>query len=185
VNLISWQKVIPRRWLVAAIILAGLCTFQAKADECSSMPSNAATTLPQPLAQWAVLVCTPYGQIISNRQGWIWSYPGSYSPVFIPSQMVVSDPQPLGNKSYFTKIQLTKIEGNDFQPAYSVFHSYFAPDPKLPDGYRLDLVSVSGSTLMLYFFDYGANNAWGMWCPQGKCDPQSRFMILDMAQRPK
>jgi hypothetical protein len=168
---------------LSAAIGLSICIPQAQADDCTGMPSGAAMTLPQPLSRWAELICTPYGQIITNHQGWIWSNPGSYSPVFIPSQMVVSDPKSLGNNSYFTKIQLTKVEGDEFQSAYSVFHGRMAPDPKLPEGYRLDVASVSGNALVLYFFDYGSH-AWGIWCPHGICDSDSRFMVLDMAHRP-
>jgi hypothetical protein len=141
-------------------------------------------TLPPPLSKWATLVCTPYGHIISNHDGWIWSNPGAYSPVFIPAQMVQNNPEPLGNQSYFTKIEMTKVDGDEFQSAYSTYHQGFAPDSKMPAGYRLNVTSISGKALVLYFFDYGTY-AWGIWCPSGKCDPSSRFMILDMAHPPK
>jgi hypothetical protein len=165
-------------------VALGLSAFisQARAFDCAGTPAGAVMTLPDPLAKWGALVCTPYGHIISNRAGWVWSNPGSYSPVWIPSQMVRAAPASLGNQSYFIKIEMTKVKGDEFQTAYSVFHDRFAPEPKPPDGYRLDLVSISGRTLKLYFFDYGTF-ASGIWCPE-QCDPSSRFMILDMSRRP-
>ncbi|MDR3528240.1 MAG: hypothetical protein P4L57_13275 [Rhizomicrobium sp.] len=152
-------------------------------EACAGLPPEARTTLPDPLAKWGSLVCTPYGQILSNHQGWIWSYPGAFAPVFIPSQMVRDNPEPLGNKSYFTSIQWTKVEGEEFQRAYSVFQTGFAPAKKNPVGYRLDVRSVSGRELELYFFD-SDTYAWGIWCPEHKCDAASRFMILDMSKKP-
>lgn len=175
------------RWLFLTIIVStvlfSIAASKARADDCAGTPAAAVTALPPPLAKWGALVCTPYGQIISNHDGWIWSNPGAYSPVFIPSQMVKSNPKPLGNQSYFTKIEMTKVNGDEFQSAYTAYHGNFAPDTKIPVGYRLDLASVTGKKLILYFFDYGTH-AWGIWCGTGKCDPASRFMILDMAHRP-
>ncbi len=170
--------------VISAMAVASLivCT-PANAKSCTGLPAAAVTTLPQPLARWAALVCTPYGQIISNHQEWIWSKPGSYSPVFVPSQMVVSDPKPLGSGSYFTNVTIAKVAGGQFQSAYSAFHKGFASDPQLPDGYRLDVMSVSGKKLVLYFFDY-RTHAWGLWCPEEKCKPESRFMILNVAHKP-
>jgi hypothetical protein len=163
---------------------AALNAAAAKADSCDGTPPVAVMTLPQPLSKWGTIVCTTYGHIISNHEGWIWSNPGSYSPVFIPAQMVKKDPAPLGNKSYFTKIDVQKVSGDEFQTAYQAYHNGFTADARLPDGYRLDVTSVSGRALRLYFFDYGTY-VWGIWCPDGKCDTVSRFMILDMSHKPQ
>jgi len=167
-----------------AIVALGLGAFisEAQADDCTGTPADAVMALPQPLAKWGVLVCTPYGHIISNRKGWIWSNPGGYSPVFIPSQMVKENPAALGNKSYFIKIEMNKVEGDEFRSAYAAYHEGFAPEQTQPDGYRLDLASISGEKLKLYFFDYGTH-AWAIWCTK-ECAPSSRFMILDMSKRP-
>lgn len=167
-----------------AIFILGSGAFipEAHAYDCAGTPAAAVMTLPQPLAKWGALVCTPYGHIISNQEGWIWSNPGAYSPVFIPSQMVQTNPTALGNQSYFARIEMNKVEGDEFQSAYTVYNKGFGPDPKKPDGYRLDLASVSGATLKLYFFDYGTH-AWAIWCKQ-ECDPSSRFMILNMSKPP-
>jgi len=161
---------------------AGHGAFAAPVGNCAGTPSTAVVKLPAPLNRWGQIACTPYGQIISNKEGWIWSYPGSYTPVFVPSQMVHDSPKKLGNKSYFTSITMTKVKGVEFEKAYSVYHSGFDKNEALPVGYRLNVTSVSGKALKLYFFDYG-NYAWGIWCREA-CDPKSRFMILNMAKRP-
>ncbi len=163
---------------------AVLHTHAAMADACTGTPPAAVATLPQPLSKWGAIVCTPYGHVISNQKGYIWSRPAGYSPVFIPSQMVNTDPALLGNKSYFTKIDVQKVDGDEFEAAYQAFHDGFATEKNLPNGYRLDVTSVSGRSLKLYFFDY-SGHAWGIWCPGGKCDRDSRFMILDMLHKPQ
>lgn len=173
--------------LLHVLFLAGISMFDhaaiaAPVGDCGGTPADAVVDLPSPLNDWGQVACTPYGHIISNKDGWIWSYPGGYAPVFIPSQMVRKEPKELGNKSYFTKIQMTKVDGEEFREVYSVFHAGLDPKEAIPVGYRLDVTSVSGDALKLYFFDYG-NSAWGIWC-RDKCDPKLRFMVLNMAKRP-
>ena len=169
--------------LLSLFALAG----PARAADCTGAPAAAAVTaLPAPLDRWGVVACTPYGYVIANHPGWIWSEPGGYLPVYIPAQMVAKDPKPLGNTVYFTAITLTKSTGPDFDAAYAAYGTGFAPDPKKPDGYRLDVTSSLGTKLTLFFFDYGDGNTWGLWCGMAKfqCRPDSRFMLLDMAHRP-
>jgi hypothetical protein len=167
--------------LVFILGFASNCAFAAPRGDCAGTPADAVVELPAPLNAWGQIVCTTYGHIISNKEGWLWSYPGAYSPVFVPSQVVPDSPAELGNKSYFTSISMTKVEGNEFQAAYSAFHSQFDENEALPVGYRLDVASVSGNTLKLYFFDYG-DFAWGIWCPD-KCEANLSFMVLNTAMR--
>ena len=96
--------------------------------------------------------------------------------------MVRENPQQIGNNSYFTRIDLAKVDGAEFETAYLAFHDGFGKDERTPTGYRLDVMSNTGKTLKLYFFDYG-DSAWGIWCPD-KCEPGSRFMLMNMAKRP-
>ena len=156
---------------------------QARADNCADAPAGAVTSLPEPLAKWGALACTRSGYIISNNPDWIWTYPGAFAPVILPSQMAQGDPAPLGNGSFFTRIAMTKVDGEEFQLAYSAFHEGFAPDTEQPVGYRLDLSSVSGQTLKLYFFDYRVR-VWGIRCPD-KCDRGTRFVLLNMNKSPE
>jgi hypothetical protein len=150
--------------------------------KCVGTPRNAVMTLPSPLDEWGTIVCTEYGHIISNREGWIWSYPGTYARVFIPSQMVKDNPKPLGNQSYFIRIEMRKVEGQECETAYNAFNKGFAKEPVPPVGYRLDLTSNSGRALLLYFFRSGKNGVWGVWCEE-ECKPVSRFMVLDMTKK--
>lgn len=156
------------------------CVAADPVGDCAGTPTEAIVALPPPLDSWGQIACTPYGHILSNKEGWVWSRPGGYSPVFVPSQMVRDNPEKLGNESYFTSIRMTEVHGNEFQAAYTSFHDGFDKDERLPSGYRLDVTSISGKSLKLYFFDYG-DSIWGIWC-RDTCDPDSRFMILNMTK---
>lgn len=154
----------------------------APVGDCAGTPPEAVVELPPPLNSWGQIACTPYGHILTNKEGWVWSNPGSYSPVFVPSQMVRDRPEEVGNKSYFKRIAMVKVSGAEFESAYGAFHTGLDKDEAIPVGYRLDATSVSGKSLKLYFFDYGSS-AWGIWCRE-TCAADSRFMLLNMAQRP-
>ena len=152
------------------------------ADDCAGSPAEAVTKLPAPLSNWGQVMCTPYGHIITNLDGWVWTQPGAYAPVMIPTQMLRKNPEPLGNKAYFTQIAFTRVEGKEFETAYSAFIKGFDDGGEKTTGYRLDVTSVSGKTLKLYFFESG-DSIWGIWCAK-ECDPMSRFILLNMNKKP-
>lgn len=148
--------------------------------DCDGSPKAAVMSLPAPLNNWGQIVCSPYGHIISNKQGLIWSNVGSYSPVMIPSQMVRTGPKELGNESYFTSIEMVKLEGAEAKSSIELFETGFDKSPTSPSVYSLVVTSISGKKLSFKFFDYG-DSQWGMWCNK-KCDLNSKFMILNMAK---
>ena len=170
----------------ALLLLALVFSVGAKAaapqDDCSGSPAQAVMDLPAPLSEWGTIVCTPYGHIISNHDGWIWSYPGGYAPVFVPSQMVRNNPAPLGNKSYFTQITFTESALSDkaTAEALAALNEGLSPEPA-SRAYRLLATGSLGRTLVLYFFQHGAST-WGIWCDDRgtQCKSSTRFMVLDM-----
>lgn len=149
---------------------------------CAGSPPQAVLKLPAPLSQWGTVVCTPYGHIISNHDGWIWSRPGAYSPVFVPSQMVRSNPKPLGNASYFTKIEFVPVSLSNKAAidALAELNKHFDPEVA-SNAYRLYVTGSLGRSLVIYFFRLG-NSIWGIWCDKdgANCSSSSAFMVLDM-----
>lgn len=167
---------------IAVLILFSLNSNAELAGDCEGTPKSAVTSLPEPLNKWGQIVCTPYGHIITNKDGWVWSNPGSYSPVMIPSQMVRSKPEPLGNNSYFTKIELTELTGKEADKSIALFETGFDVSESKPRVFSLKVKSISGKVLGFKFFDFG-NSQWGMWCNK-ECDPNSKFMLLNMVKKP-
>ena len=167
-----------------AALGAGLTSPRA-ADEtdCTGSPNEAIMTLPAPLDKWGQVSCTPFGHVLSSRKGWVWLLPTGSRPVIVPSQMVDRMPRVLGNKSYFTGIEVARVKGEEFDRVYEIFHEGFDPKEVMPDGYRVDLTSVSGKTMRLYFFDYDSY-AWGIECPAYQCNRETRFAILDQKHVP-
>ena len=174
---------------VSLILLALALPASAQAalqGDCAGTPDKAVVTLPAPLSEWGSLVCTPYGHIISNHDGWIWSNPGGYSPVFIPSQMVRDYPEAVGNASYFTEIAFNDVALTDkaAKAALVALQKGFPPE-RVSKGYRLRATGSLGRSLVLYFFDIGTSK-WGIWCDMdgANCNSGTKFMLLDMSKAP-
>jgi len=158
--------------------LFAIPVFGQPVGDCTGTPVEAVIELPAPLNDWGRLACTEYGHIITNLDGWIWSNPGGYNPVMIPSQMVRNNPEAIGNASYFIKIEMSLVAGEELDAAVALFEEGFDASETKPSVYNLEVVSVSGRKLGFKFFDYGASK-WGVWC-NVECDPDSRFMLLNM-----
>ncbi|MEX0839054.1 MAG: hypothetical protein WD034_05920 [Parvibaculum sp.] len=171
------------RALVLLVLLAvPVVAIPGDAEEdkaCEGSPSDAVMGLPAPVNRWGGIFCTPYGHVVASLPGWIWTQPGAYAPVFIPSQMVRDNPQPVGNTSYFTAISAVRIEGAEYDEALGAMLPGVREEGR-PEGYRLDLTSVSGRKLKIVFFDYG-HHAWAIWCRE-TCDPMSIFMLLNITE---
>ena len=95
----------------------------------------------------------------------------------------MNNPQLLGNRSYFTRIELSRVRGAEFDEAYATFREGLDLREVPPDAYRADLTSVSGKVMRVYFFDYDTY-AWGMSCPDNNCVQESRFIMLDRTREP-
>jgi len=151
---------------------------------CAETP-DAVTTLPAPLDRWAQVVCTKAGYVITSRDGWLWIEPTHNAMVIIPSQAFGRHAQTMdGGSAYFTKIELTKVKGEEFDKAYETFHAGFDPKDAKPSAYRLDITTMAGNDLRLYLFDY-FTYGWGMACSKDACDRSSRFVMLNMNEDPK
>jgi hypothetical protein len=145
--------------------------------------SDAVTTLPTPLNRWAQLRCTSAGYVITGREGWIWIEPNNKALVVIPAQ-TFGRPEGPDPSAHFTKIQVTRVTGEEFDKAYEVFHAGFDPKDAKPAGYRLDVTTMDGNDIRVYMFDY-FTYGWGMACSKDACDSSSRFVMLNMKEDPK
>jgi hypothetical protein len=170
-------------FLAAAVLVLGAPSNAADESDCTGSSATAVMTLPKPLDKWGRIACTQFGHVLTAHEGWLWVMPRQRTPVLVPSQMVDRMPVPLGNKSYFSAIDIVRVSGEEFERAYRTFHQGVDDRETMPDGYRADLTSVSGKSVTIYFFDYGSY-AWGMECIAGICARNLRFMIVDKEHMP-
>jgi hypothetical protein len=153
--------------------------------ECAGIPSDAVTTLPAPLRKWAQIACTPYGETVGSRNGWIWASLDDTQRVLIPSGDPQGSHDPVANENaYFTAIDVNELERQDRAFALSIFQDGLDFKDASPKVYRVDLTSVMGRVNTFFFFDFD-NFAGGMWCPDGGCVPESRFLIMEQDEEAK
>ena len=169
---------------IATGLKATMPAVAVEGHDCSAAAPDAVVTLPAPLSKWGQITCTPLGHMLTSHEGWIWIMPDASGTVLIPAQELQNAKDSNGEESYFTRIDVAQVKGEEFNSAYGAFHVGFDNKEVKPDGYRADLTSVSGRTVRMFFFDYG-NYAWGMTCPDNKCDTDTRFMILDKNHKPE
>src|SRR5262245_44530166 len=96
---------------------------------CGVPSSEVVGSLPSPLNKWGQILCTDTGQVITGHDGWVWIEPTRQAIVIIPSQNLRTEsgekkgPDPAkamlesggdAGKSYFTKIEFTKVSGEEF-----------------------------------------------------------------------
>ena len=174
-------------WLILLVLIVliqpGVPRAGAPIIDCAGSPAEAVMSLPPPLNKWGQISCTPYGHVLAPTGNWIWIWPDGSGTVFIPSQLVMSNPQMLGNRSYFTRIEMIRVTGGEADEAYATFREGLDLREVRPDVYRADLTSVSGKEMKVYFFDYDSY-AWGMSCPDNNCVQDSRFILLDRTREP-
>ena len=178
---------------LSALLLNLLLLLAAYADaapygDCEGTPEEAIVELPEPLKGWGEILCTPYGHIITNKEGWVWTYIGGYYPFMIPSQIVSMNPDPVGNASYFKRIDMTRLTGEEAETSIKKFEDGFLQSEDMPKAYLLEAVSISNKKLPFKFFvykgEYGDDLVFGMWCSKG-CNPETRFIILDRSKSEK
>lgn len=174
-------------FLAAMIAASALGTASVKAgnsDACSGTPFDAVMRLPSVIAKWGHIACTPIGHVLESRDGWVWASVDSGSNVLIPSQISSRNPREVGNESYFTAIKAIQLAADDAAAATALFNDGLSFDEPGSKVYRVDVISVSGATNTLYFFDFGSF-AGGMACLGGECDPDTRFLIIERLSKPR
>ena len=107
-----------RRWswlvvLVLTVFAQPLARAGTPVIDCAGSPAEAVMVLPVPLNKWGQITCTPYGHVLAPTGNWTWIWPDGSGTVFIPSQLVMTNPELLGNRSYFTHIEATRVRGPD------------------------------------------------------------------------
>lgn len=147
--------------------------------DCRQAPAGAVIEVPRPAAAFARVFCTRYGHVLGPADGWVWTFPGSYAPVFLPAQMVRSDPLPVGHERHFTALRAEPLAPAELEARYRPLGEevFAGARPKQLSGYRLEADSNGGGGHALYAFDTGAGEYWAYGCSP-RCKPQRPFLIM-------
>jgi hypothetical protein len=167
---------------VLAAGFAGTSPGAAHDNECAAIQSDAVVILPSPLRKWAQLACTPYGEALGSRDGWIWASLKDASKVAIMAGEPPSGPDDWAGASFFTAIKIDELHDGELTVALGTFRSGLKIRETDSKVYRVQLTIASGGVASLLFFDFGTF-AGGMWCPQDGCAPESRFLIMQQENK--
>jgi len=63
--------------------------------------------------------------MLTSHEGWIWIMPDASGTVLIPAQALENAKQSTSAESYFTKIDVAQVKGEEFDTAYGTFHHGF------------------------------------------------------------
>jgi hypothetical protein len=179
---------------VAAFLPAASPVVAADVHACTGAE---APEIAAPINRFAQVFCTSHGQMIAGHDGWLWIEPQQQALVVIPSgDMDENDAREIAKNTkvsaksspkqmaHFTKIDVTKIKGEEYDHAMANFRGVFDRTEGKPAGYKVGLTTAAGEDLQLYFFDY-FTYGWGISCPGGQCDLSSRFVIVNMKHEPQ
>src|ERR1700716_283922 len=99
---------------IAAGLKTGVAATSFEERDCTSMPRGAVTNLPLPLSKWGQITCTSLGQMLTSQDGWIWIMPDASGTVLIPAEQLENIKDTDSVESYFTKIDVAKVKGEEF-----------------------------------------------------------------------
>jgi hypothetical protein len=153
--------------------------------DCNALPHDALRALPAPVDRWTAIQCLPNGQILHQRQGWNWRFPGSFtSQVVIPAG--TSSPPERAFGRYFARIDLSVQEGEDAArmhaklirevPTYQFHFGESIGETRPKAVYTLrarDDKDAEFTIVMVYRSD---QDIWGLVC-MPDCVPESLFTV--------
>ena len=160
------------------VLILAFLIGQAQAESleisCEGSPEEAQLSVPGPASKYLHIVCTKYGHILHPTEGWFWTQPGGFSPVFYPAQMVRTDPQESGNEIYFKSIEVTDLNSALAAEKWEQLGMGFDQNEPPPQKAMEVVASTStGSSHTIYVFESG----WG-WSCSPSCENKTVFLML-------
>jgi hypothetical protein len=150
--------------------------------DCENPPAHAMLTLPEPIARWTAIQCTPAGQMLIQSADWIWRYPGSFTDrPFLPARMT-ADPSISPEPRYFQTLEVRELPAAQL-PAFRARIAQSAIDlPAATDATQPErLYHVVGKTnhdeaMEVNFLYRSDSDIWAIPCAP-ECRPEQVFHI--------
>jgi hypothetical protein len=184
--------------LLAAAGLAAFCA-QSGAHEsgeaqrppiymdCEHVPEAAVSVLPDPVEAWTALDCRPLGQLLVQKEGWVWRYPGSWTEqVLLPAWIASASNGNAGTGArYFKSMAVEKREGAAAEALLTRFarevvsYQFLAQraDQAAPAVvYTLVAQNDLGDELHVNFLYRSDADIWAVTCAP-ECRPENVFKV--------
>ncbi len=147
--------------------------------DCEHPPEHAMRTIPEPVARWAQLQCTPAGQMLVASEDWMWRYPGSFTdrpflPAWMSADAAVS-PEP----RYFKVMTARQAESAEASALEKRFLKSMIELPRSNDAQRIFVFTAQsnlGETFEVNFVYRSDRDIWAVPCAP-ECRPEQLFHI--------
>jgi hypothetical protein len=182
---LRWPGLLAAGWLcIAGPVLAHEESSPEPSPymDCSQPAAGTFKGVPDPLAQWSRLECTPIGQMLVAHEDWIWRYPASFTDrPFVPAWLT-ADPTRSPDPRVFKSIKLRQGTADDLgslkQRLQKTSIDLPAPD-KGAGPERLYVVvaeSNFGEAFEVNFIYRSDDDIWAITCAPA-CAPEQVFKI--------
>jgi hypothetical protein len=150
--------------------------------DCDDPPQHAVRVIPEPLARWTQIECTPVGQMLVQSEDWIWRYPGSFTDrPFLPAWMS-ADPHVSPNPRYFKSLDVRQAQSEEARALRErIAKSAIDLPAAKPDGtaervYVVVAETNFGEKLEVNFMYRSDQDIWAVPCAP-ECRPEQVFHI--------
>jgi hypothetical protein len=150
--------------------------------DCTSLPPEAVTQLPPPIAQWTRLDCRPFGQVLAQQAGWSWRYSGTFmQEVMIAAIMGPVAEEGVGPR-FFRDVSVATRDGQDVVeldrqlkqevPSYA----FIAGDETPHSAYTLRAVNDVLDIITVHFLEHAEGDLWAVACTPD-CRAENVFLV--------
>lgn len=158
--------------------------------DCDGLPQTALRALPAPIDRWTTLECLPNGQMLLQKQGWSWRFPGSFTnQVRIPASLNMQPEDTVGR--YFAAMEVATLEGEAATrlhaklahdvPTYQ-FHFADRLEQTQPKAiYTVRARNDKNGEFVLHMVYRSDEDIWGLVC-MPDCVPESLFTVSRLGQ---
>jgi hypothetical protein len=154
---------------------------------CDTPPASAVRALPEPLADWAEIECSPMGQQLVPSSRWQWRYPASFKvrPV-IPAWSAAASEDAPGAK-YFIELDLEEVPAAALAERHGWLagqvSSYRDAEPAAPGAIRrLRAENNLGHEFDVWFAQIEAKRIWAVMCVPD-CRVEYAFRLQPLSPR--
>ncbi len=128
--------------------------------DCNEAPSAAVTQLPEALAKWATVYCTKFGHILSYRDGFFGTVPGTKRRATINAARIAGVPGQIGHKVHFTAIRYSRVDRASQAKIISGNPGFSLPMSRSQKLYFLSLRVNTGHSLSLLVIEPSSDPFW-------------------------
>ena len=148
--------------------------------DCDHPPEQAARVVPDPIARWTQLECTPAGQMLVSSEDWVWRFPGSFTDrPFLPAWMS-ADASVSAEPRYFKSIAAHRAGADEVEQLNQRFAKSMIDLPaaagRRQQIYVLSAESNLGEKFEVNFVYRSDHDIWAVPCVPD-CRPEQLFHI--------